>query len=205
MRLTFAVHGHSCDLALHPISENTAAKIRERGSEVYKEKPLRWWRKGNTATWGMKVDDDCHIRVTLDGEPVSFNNEAVTATPLKVRRRMYLDSKAKYLCVLGYDNEICKFSWNWDGVDEFDPSKFEFLVHMWDRIMETPNYFILDEIRYDGKFADRHDWCDAKGFTLVEPKIIDLDEVRREWAQKGWDGDANAQLHFGAEPLFVGE
>ncbi|BBD07813.1 hypothetical protein [Desulfovibrio ferrophilus] len=201
MQLSFAVHGRSCDLALHPISENTARRIRETGSEVYKEKPLRWWRKGNTATWGMKVDDDCHIRVMLNGETVPIDTKIVTQTPLKLRRRMYLDSKAKYLCVLGYDNEICKFSWNWDAVTDFDPSKFEFMVHKWDRIMGIPNYYILDEIRYDGQFADRHDWCEAKGFTLVEPKVIDLEDVRRQWAHKGWDIDHATKACAGDEAL----
>jgi len=180
MELIFNVHGHSCDLALHPISAKTARLIREHGSDVYSMKPLEWWRKGNTATWGMRIDDECNIKVTLDGKAVDFDYNMVMSNPLKIRRRMYLDSKAKFLCVLGFDNEICNFSWKWDNVEEFDPHKFDFMVHQWDRIMGQKDYFILDEIRYDGAFADRHDWCDAAGFSLVAPRIIDLAEVRQE-------------------------
>ncbi|WP_243544701.1 hypothetical protein [Pseudodesulfovibrio tunisiensis] len=183
MELVFTAHGRSCDLALHPISTKTAEKIAKYGSEVYSMKPLNWWRKGNTATWGMKIDDECHIDITVDGKPVEVDYDQITTDPLKIRRRMYLDSKAKFLCVLGFDNEICRFSWKWDNVSSFDPSKFDFMVHQWDRIMGEPNYFILDEVRYDGQFANRHDWCDASGFSLVAPRVIDLQQVRRELAQ----------------------
>ncbi|MBU1001323.1 MAG: hypothetical protein KKE73_02250 [Proteobacteria bacterium] len=68
--------------------------------------------------------------------------------------------------------------------------------------MGSPNDSILDEVRYDRQFADRYDWCEAKGFSLVEPKIIDLDEIRREWAEKGWDAEQAARLRFGSKPLF---
>ena len=180
MELTFTAHGHSCDLALHPVSEKTARRIEEFGTEVYSMRALEWWRKGKTATWGMKIDDICHIQVALDGKPVEFDYGRIVENPLKIRRRMYLDSRAKYLCVLGFDNEICKFSWSWEIEDEFDPSKFEFMVHQWDRIMGEPNYYILDEVRYGEAFATNHDWCDPSGFTLVEPRIIDLDQVRLE-------------------------
>lgn len=183
MELEFTVHGHSCDLALHPVSEKTAKLVEEKGPDVYSMKALEWWRKGNTATWGMRIDDVCHIRVTLDGKPVDLDRTAIVADPLKIRRRMYLDSRAKYLCVLGFDNELCKFTWKWSNVEDYDPSKFEFMVHQWDRIMGERGYFILDEIRYDNEFATNHDWCDATGFTLVPPRIIDLDEVRRELKQ----------------------
>lgn len=183
MELEFTVHGHSCDLALHPVSEKTARIITENGSDVYSMKALEWWRKGNTSTWGMRIDDVCHVQVEVDGEPVELDRSLIVADPLKIRRRMYLDSRAKYLCVLGFDNEICKFTWKWSNISEFDPSKFEFMVHQWDRIMGEQGYFILDEVRYDNEFAESYDWCDASGFTLVPPRIIDLDEVRRELNQ----------------------
>ena len=183
MELELTLHGHSCDLALHPVSAKTAKLISERGSDVYSMKALEWWRKGNTATWGMRIDDVCHIRLTVDGEPVELDRTAIVADPLKIRRRLYLDSRAKYLCVLGFDNELCKFSWKWSDVKEFDPAKFDFMVHQWDRIMGEKGYFILDEVRYDNQFATNHDWCDASGFTLVPPRIIDLEEVRRELNQ----------------------
>lgn len=182
MELIFTAHGHSCDLALHPVSEKTAKIIDENGVDVYSMRALDWWRKGKTATWGMRIDDICHIQVTVDGRPVEFDYREIVANPLKIRRRMYLDSRAKYLCVLGFDNEVCKFSWKWDIEGPFDSSKFDFMVHQWDRIMGEEGYFILDEVRYGESFATNHDWCDASGFTLVPPRIIDLDEVRRELA-----------------------
>jgi len=185
MEIVFSAHGHSCDLALHPVSEKTAHTIQKYGSEVYSMRALEWWRKGKTATWGMRIDDMCNIQVLVDGRPMEFDYDRIIADPLKIRRRMYLDSRAKYLCVLGFDNEMCKFSWKWSDVSEYDPSKFEFMVHQWDRIMGEEGYFILDEIRYGNEFATSHDWCDASGFTLVAPRIIDLEEVRRELAQGG--------------------
>lgn len=183
MELIFTAQGHSCDLALHPVSEKTARTIQKYGAEVYSMKPLEWWRKGKTATWGMRIDDICDIHVTLDGEEVPFDMSLITAKPMKIRRRMYLDSKAKYLCVLGFDNEMCNFSWIWDDVEDYDPSKFDFMVHQWDRIMGEQGYYILDEVRYGDSFANHYDWCDASGFTLVAPRVIDLEEVRRELAQ----------------------
>jgi len=187
MEIIFTAHGHSCDLALHPVSEKTARLINKHGSDVYSMKPLEWWRKGNTATWGIRIDDRCHLQVTVDGEPIQLDQRLITADPMRIRRRMYLDSKAKYLCVLGFDNEVCRFSWKWENVRDFDPTKFEFMVHQWDRIMGESGYFILDEVRYDNQFASNHDWCDASGFDLVPPRIIDLDEVRRELADGGME------------------
>ncbi len=183
MELVFSTHGRSCDLALHPVSAKTVQTINQYGSKVYSMKPMDWWRKGNTTTWGMRIDNECVIQTFLDGKSCEFERSLITTAPVKIRRRMYLDSKAKYLCVLGYDNEMCKFSWKWDNISEFDPGKFEFMVHQWDRIMGEDNYFILDEVRYDGQFATNHDWCEASGFTLVPPKVIDLEEVRQELSQ----------------------
>ncbi|WP_320009013.1 hypothetical protein [Maridesulfovibrio sp.] len=185
MKLKISAHGRSCDLALHPVSEKTAKTIEENGPKVYSMKIMNWWRKGKTTTWGMKIDSDCSLRITLDEKPVEFDYNIITQTPVKIRRRIFLDSNAKYLAVLGYDNEICKFSWEWDNVTEFNPDKFQFMVHQWDRIMGEDNYFILDEARYNGEFADRNDWCEAQGFTLVEPKIIDLEQVRHEFLKQG--------------------
>ncbi|WP_419787178.1 hypothetical protein [Pseudodesulfovibrio sp.] len=185
MELDFTIHGHSCDLALHPISAKTAKLITKHGSDIYAMKPMDWWRNGKTNTWGMRIDDECAITLTLDGAPVDFNRNAITESPVKIRRRMYLESRAKYIAVFGFDNEICKFTWKWDDVTSFDPSKFEFMVHQWDRIMGCKNYFILDEVKYNGTFANDHHWCEAQGFTLVEPKVIDLAQVRKELQEKG--------------------
>lgn len=193
MELSITVSGRSCDLALHPVSPTTARSIQEKGSEVYKGKPLAWWRKGKTSTCGMKVDEDTAIVVRLDGKPVAFDPTGVTASPQEVRRRMFLDSKANYLCVLGYDNEVCSSVWTWRGVESFEPAAFGFMVQKWDRIMKTPDYYILDEVLYDGQFADEHSWCEECGFTLLEPQVIDLQAVRREWAAKDW-GDMSRMI-----------
>lgn len=197
MELEFSVHGRSCDLALHPISKKTAETVRTNGRKVYKEKALKWWRNGSTTTWGMKIDEECHMQIMLNNDPISIAPCVVTATALTMQRRRFLDSKAKYLCLFGYDNEVCKFSWVWEGVQNFDIGKFEFMVHNWDRLMGVPNYNILDEIRYDGQFADRHDWCDASGFSLIEPKLIDLDQARRDWA--GFENRIKLEFPFDAE------
>ena len=168
MELSFTVHGRSCDLALHPVSKKNAQIVAEHGSGIYAMKQMNWWRKGKTNTWGMRIDQDCAIIVTLDGKPIDVDRSMITRNPVKIRRRIYLESKAKYIAVLGYDNEVCKFSWRWDNITHFDQSQFEFMVHQWDRIMGEDNYFILDDIRYGGNFANEHHWCEAKGFTLIE-------------------------------------
>lgn len=186
MELSFTVHGRSCDLALHPVSKKNARIVAENGSGIYAMKHMDWWRNGKTTTWGMRIDQDCAIRVALDGKPVDFDRSAITKSPVTIRRRMYLESNAKYIAVLGYDNEVCKFSWTWDNITNFDPSKFDFMVHQWDRIMGEDDYFILDEIRYDESFANDHLWCEAQGFTLIEPKVIDLDQVRKEYMALGY-------------------
>ncbi len=185
MQLEISAHGRSCDLALHPVSEKTAKTIEEYGPKVYSMKIMNWWRKGRTTTWGMKIDSDCALKITLDDQPIDFDYNTITQSPVQVRRRIFLESRAKYLAVLGFDNEICKFSWKWDNITDFNPEKFDFMVHQWDRIMGEDNYFILDDARYNGAFADRNDWCEAQGFTLVEPKLIDLAQVRQELATQG--------------------
>ncbi len=186
MELSFTVHGRSCDLALHPVSKKNAQIVAEHGSGIYAMKQMNWWRKGKTNTWGMRIDQDCAIIVTLDGKPIDVDRSMITRNPVKIRRRIYLESKAKYIAVLGYDNEVCKFSWRWDNITHFDQSQFEFMVHQWDRIMGEDNYFILDDIRYGGNFANEHHWCEAKGFTLIEPKVIDLEQVRKEFQDNGF-------------------
>lgn len=180
MQLVFDTRGHCCDLALHPISDTTATRMRTLGRAVYRQRYLNWWRKGKTATCGMRIDDDLLLRVTLGGRPAAYDALDLTRDAFEIRRRMYLDSKAEHVAVLGYDNEPCGCVWKWNGVESFDPAKFSFQTQKWDSIMGERDYFILDNVLYDGRFADEHTWCDSKGFDLIEPKIIDLAEVRRE-------------------------
>ena len=70
MELAFTIYGRCCDMALHPVSTATAEKIRTQGRDIYKQKYLEWWRKGNTCTCGMKLGDESMVEVTLDGKPV---------------------------------------------------------------------------------------------------------------------------------------
>jgi len=182
MQLVFDTRGHCCDLALHPVSDATAEKIHRLGSGIYKQKYVNWWRKGNTATCGMHVDDELLVRVTADGQPVDFDPALMTRDYVEIRRRMYLSSKANHVCVLGYDNEPCGCVWKWNDVAAYDPARLSFMVQRWDRIMGEPGYYILDNVLYDGHFADEHQWCDSQGFDLIEPIVIDLSEVRREVA-----------------------
>lgn len=182
MELRFTITGRCCDLALHPVSAVTAEKIREMGRDFYKTKYMNWWRNGHTCTCGMKYDQGAGIEVTLDGRPVPFEGAVIPNTAELLRRRMYLNSKAKFLCLLGYDNESSSLTWVWRGVTEYDPARFDFFVQRWDRIMGLKDFLIVDEVRYGGHFASDHQWGKRGHFTLVDPTVIDLEAVRREVA-----------------------
>lgn len=182
MQLDFTITGRCCDLALHPVSQATAEKIRTQGRGIYKQKYLEWWRKGNTCTCGMKLADDSVVEVTVDGEQVDFDPIPVKDSAVLLRRRMYLDSKAHFLALMGYNDEVCSLTWHWRNVTEFDPGKFEFFVHRWDRLVHEPDFIIVDDIRYDGHFAQDHSWGERSGHNMIDPVVIDLDEVRREVA-----------------------
>ncbi|EPR30338.1 hypothetical protein dsat_1478 [Alkalidesulfovibrio alkalitolerans DSM 16529] len=183
MRLEFDTRGLCCDLALHPVSGLVAKKMQKLGKAVYRHKYANWWRKGNTTTCGMRVDPELLVRVRLDGAPQEFDQSGLTREVFEVRRRMYLESNANYACVLGYDNEPCGCVWRWNDISDFDPARFTFQVQRWDSIMGEKDYFILDNVLYDGHFADEHAWCDSKGFDLIRPIVINLGAVRREMAR----------------------
>lgn len=182
MNVSLEIIGPSCDLALHPISAKTAEIIRTRGRRIYAEKYLNWWRKGNTATFGMRLGEDSVVRLFVDGARRELDEDLFLRNVMQIRRRMYLESSARYLAVLGYDDQWCHKRWTWEDVDGFDPARFDFAVFNWDRIMGTEGYFVLDNVRYDRRFPDTDEWCDTKGFTLISPVVIDLDKVRSEVA-----------------------
>ena len=73
MKVVFEITGLSCDLALHPISPQTAESMREGGRDIYSQKYMNWWRRGNTRTFGMRINESSEIRLQVDGEDVSFN------------------------------------------------------------------------------------------------------------------------------------
>ena len=82
--------------------------------------------------------------------------------------------------VLGYDNETCTFRWIWENIDHFDASKFNFVVTDWDNVLGTKGYRVLDNVFYNDKHADDEEWLNPSGFTLMDPIVIDLEDVRRE-------------------------
>lgn len=183
MALSFEIHGQCCDLALHPISEQTAKAIQKKGSAIYKEKYMNWWRAGKTTTCGMRLTKDTLVRVTLNGKILDFDPKLITRNSQEIRRSTYLGSKAKYLAVMGYDDEVCSCVWTWEHVDSFAPEQFSFFVQQWDRIMSIPSYYVVDNVLFNGRFADIHHWCESRGFNLLPPKVIDLDELRVQRAK----------------------
>ena len=137
MKVVFEITGLSCDLALHPISPQTAESMREGGRDIYSQKYMNWWRRGNTRTFGMRLNESSEIRLQVDGKDVSFNANLLYRNVYTLRQRMYLSSKAQFLAVLGYDNETCTFRWIWENIEEFDASKFNFVVTDWDNVLGT--------------------------------------------------------------------
>ncbi len=180
MKIIFEVTGLSCDLALHPISPQTAEDMREKGRGIYGERYMNWWRRGKTRTFGMRINESSHIRLQVDGEDVRFNATLLYRDVYTLRQRMYLASKARYLAVLGYDDETCSFRWIWENIDHFDETKFNFVVTDWDNVLNTKGYRVLDNVFYDGKSADNEEWINPSGFTLRAPLVLDLEDVRRE-------------------------
>jgi NifU-like protein involved in Fe-S cluster formation len=180
MDLTLKISGQRCDLALHPVSQKTVERIQTLGRKFYAQKYIHWWRNGNTSTCGMKYDDDCMIQVSLDDNRIPFDTSVIPESAVFLRRRHYIESKARYLALLGYDDEFCNMTWKWTNIEHFEPEKFDFFVHRWDRILGTQDFLILDDVRYDGAFADEQDWGGSCGFSLIDPRVIDLEEVRRE-------------------------
>ncbi len=183
MDLTLSITGRCCDLALHPVSQATAQRIREEGRNIYKSKYLEWWRKGNTCTCGMKLGDESMVEVTADGVQVAFDPAPIKQAAVLLRRRMYLDSKARYLALMGYDDEVCSLTWHWADVPSYDPKNFEFFVHRWDRLLKEDGFYIVDDVRYGGKFATDYSWGERGGHSMIDPVVIDLEDVRREIAQ----------------------
>lgn len=179
MNIIFEITGQSCDIALHPVSSQTAEAIRQKGRAIYAEKYMNWWRKGNTRTFGMRVGQDSMVRLYIDGKQHPFDEDLLFRDVHTVRRRMYLNTPAKYLAVLGYDDEWCNFKWIWNDVKDFDPAKFRFQVLNWDRVLNTKDYNVVDSVFYDGRIADDDSWCNPSGFTLIDPIVINLDDVRK--------------------------
>ena len=184
MKISFEMTGLSCDLALHPISEQTKQVIEERGREIYAEKYMNWWRKGITRSFWMRICEGCLVELYVDGELIEFDEKLLYRDVVALRRRMYLETKAKYLAVFGYDSETCTTKWIWNNVKEFHPEKFQFQVVRWDRVLSKQNFDVVNDVLYDGMYADEDAWEDPSGFTLIDPLVISLDAVRDLIAQE---------------------
>jgi len=190
MKIVFEVKGFSCDLALHPISPQTAKSMQKQATNVYTEKQLHWWRRGATRTFGMRIDETARIRLFVDHEEQQFNAVLLFRNVHSLKSRMYLSSKAHHLALLGYDDEACTFRWIWNDIQDFSPEKFNFAVTKWDHILNKQGYRVLDIVTYDGQLADEDEWLNPSGFTLMEPKIINLDDVRNDLKAKLEELDA---------------
>lgn len=179
MKVVFEITGLSCDLALHPVSHQTAEIIREEGLAIYSEKYVNWWRRGNTRSFGMRINELSQISLEVDGHKEDFNITLMYRDVYTMRSRMYLESRAQYLAVLGYDNEKCTFRWVWNDIQDFDPAKFEFVMTDWDDVLGTKGYRVLDNVFYKKRHADKEEWMNPGGFTPKEPLVINLDDVRK--------------------------
>ncbi len=179
MNVVFEITGLSCDLALHPVSHQTVEMIRQEGPEIYGEKYVNWWRRGNTRSFGMRINEQTQISLEVDGKQTDFNVTLLYRDVYTMRSRMYLDTKAQYLAVLGQDNERCTFRWTWNDVADFDPAAFKFVMTDWDDVLGTRGYRVLDTVFYGKRHADKEEWINPGGFTPREPLIINLDDVRR--------------------------
>ena len=184
MKISFEMTGLSCDLALHPISEQTKRVLEEKGRGIYAEKYMNWWRKGITRSFGMRICEGCLVELYVDDELVAFDEKLLYRDVVALRRRMYLETKAKYLAVFGYDSETCTTKWIWKDVKEFHPEKFQFQVVCWDRVLSKQNFHVVNDVLYDGMYADEDAWEDPSGFTLIDPIVISLDALRQEIAQE---------------------
>ncbi len=180
MDLQLTISGHCCDFALHPVDAAMAARIRALGEDIYKTDAIEWWRADADNTCGMKFDANALVDVCYNGRIMPFDTRRIANAAATLRRRSYFESNKDYLCVLGYDDEACSKTWTWYGVNIYDPAKFEFFVQRWDRIFGEPNYLVVDDIRYQGRFADDTNWGQSCGYSFREPMVIDLDAVRRE-------------------------
>lgn len=179
MDLAITLTGHRCDLALHPISTNSADIIQRLGRKFYTKKYLEWWRQGNTSTCGVKYDDLCSVDVLVGGDSVPLDTSVIADSAMLFTNRHYIDTKVQYLALLGYDDEFCKSHWKWRNIERFEPQKLSFVVHRWDQLLDAQDYLIIEDIIYDGRYADEEACGKSSGFNLVDPKVIELSEVRK--------------------------
>lgn len=180
MDLTLTITGFCCDLALHPVSAEAAARVCMLGEDLYKTNSIEWWRANSNNTCGMRLTADARIEATLDGAPVPFDASAIATSAALLTQRPFLESPEKDLCLLGYDDEACSRSWTWRNVADYDPARFELFVQRWDGILGVADYLVIDDVCYDGRPADAAVWGQSQGFTFREPQVVPADVVRAQ-------------------------
>ncbi len=178
MDLRLTISGHCCDFALHPVDATMAARVRSLGQGIYKTNAIEWWRADTDSTCGLKYDADTVVKAVWNDAPAPFDASRVAISAVMLRRPSTATSK--YLCLLGYDDATCSRTWTWRGVMHYDPARFTFFAQRWDRLLGVADYLVVDEIQYDGRFADRVCWGEDRGWGLRRPRVIDLEAVRRE-------------------------
>lgn len=180
MDLTLTLTGACCDLALHPINEENAARVCMLGENLYKTNSLEWWRANGNNTCAMRLTRDSRLEAALGGLPVHLDPARIATSAVELTQRELLESPENQVCLLGYDDEACSRTWSWRGVTEFDPEKFAFLVQRWDRILGEADYLVLADVLYDGRPADGAAWGESQGFTFREPVVVPMEVVRDE-------------------------
>lgn len=179
MDLVITATGHRCDLALHPVSPRSVEKIQRLGRKFYTKKYLEWWRQGRTCTCGVRLDGAFRLEARLDGQPVALDASAIYHGALLHADRHFIDSPVRHLALLGYEDEYCQTTWTWRNLHPGQADAIEFLTHRWDLLLDARDYLILEDITCDGRCADEEQRGKSQGFNLVDPRVIDLDEVRR--------------------------
>jgi isocitrate lyase len=178
MDLTLTLSGFCCDLALHPVDDAMAARVCALGEDLYKTNSIEWWRANANNTCGMRLTADSRIEVSFDGRPVRLDPAHIATSAALLTQRAVPDNAEHQLCLLGYDDETCSRTWTWRGVTDYDPTRFEFFVQRWDRILGVKDYLVLDDVCYDGRIADVATWGESQGFSFREPVVVDADVVR---------------------------
>ncbi|MDR3043952.1 MAG: hypothetical protein LBU75_06770 [Desulfovibrio sp.] len=178
MNVTLTITGRSCDLALHPVSPRTALAIRAKGRKIYAEKYMDFWRRGNTRNFGMRIEADTKVQLSLDGSEQTFDMGALLGNVSTSMSNLYLDSKAKYLAVMGFAEEVCSYTWTWNNVESFDAARFMTCITDFGPVLGS-TMRAIDEVRYDTLCADDFAWGNPGGFTLIDPVVLDLDQLRR--------------------------
>lgn len=179
MDITLEFTGSSCDLALHPVSPRTAQVIRSHGRKIYAEKYMNWWRRGTTRNFGMRLDADTTVRLLVDGVAQNFDSSALLDRASALNPELFLDSRARYIAVMGFTDERCTYRWTWNDVTDFNPAHLACRVLDLAPCLMGEGFKALSDATYQGRPASDFNWGNPGGFTLIDPVIVDLNRVRK--------------------------